>query len=271
MKYELLKPDTSCEQLKNLQLQLHNALQIKQKSQKSSPQGHLRIAQAHGGKKIQYYHFTDPKNLKGTYIPHSKISFAQKLAQKDYDEKLIKQLQKQMTAINKYLAISQNKIANLYSKMSYTRRQLVTPVTLTDTQYIEEWLSVTWQDRPFTEPCTDYTTTSNEQFRSKSEVIIADTLKRMNIPYRYEYPLELKDGRTFYPDFLCLNVHTRQEYYWEHFGLMDNPEYLERTIQKLKVYSENKILPGKNLIITMETHATPINLKQIETLIKEFL
>ena len=271
MKYELLKPDTSCEQLKNLQLQLLNALQIKQKSQKASPQGHLRIAQAHGGKKIQYYHFTDPKNLKGTYIPHSKISFAQKLAQKDYDEKLIKQLQKQMTAINKYLAISQNKIANLYSKMSHTRQQLVTPATLTDTQYIEEWLSVTWQDRPFSEPPTDYTSAANEQFRSKSEVIIADTLKRMNIPYRYEYPLELKDGRTFYPDFLCLNVHTRQEYYWEHFGMMDDPEYLERTIQKLKTYSENKIIPGKNLIITMETQATPINLKQIETLIKEFL
>ena len=96
MKYELLKPDTSCQELLQFQMELHNVLQIKQKSQKTAPQGHLRIAQAHGGKKIQYYHYTDPKNLKGTYIPHSKISFAKKLAQKDYDEKLIKQLQKQI-------------------------------------------------------------------------------------------------------------------------------------------------------------------------------
>jgi hypothetical protein len=93
----------------------------------------------------------------------------------------------------------------------------------------------------------------------------------MNIPYRYEYSLELKDGRTLYPDFLCLNVHSRKEYYWEHFGMMDDQEYLERTIQKLKLYSENKIFPGKNLIITMESQAYPLNVKQIENLVKEFL
>ena len=271
MKYELLKPDTSCQELLKLQLELQKTLELKLKSQKTAPQGHLRIAQAKGGKKIQYYHFTNPMDLKGKYIPHSKTAFAQKLAQKDYDEKIIKQLQKQITALNKYIAAAQNKICELYNKMSYTRRQLVTPVTLTDTQYTEEWLNVTWQGCPFTESDTDYTTANKEQVRSKSEVIIADTLKRMKIPYRYEYPLKLKDDRTFYPDFLCLNVHTRKEYYWEHFGMMDDKEYRERTIQKLKIYSENNIIPGKNLIITMETQATPINLRQIEALIKEFL
>ena len=271
MKYELLKPDTSCDQLRILRQELQNILELKKKSLKTEPQGHLRIAQAKKGKKIQYYHFTNPKDLKGKYIPHSKLNFVQKLAQKDYDEKLIKLLQKQITLIEKYLVTSENKINELYTKMSYTRQQLVSPVTLTDSQYIKEWKSATWQGLSFTEPPSDYTTANNEQVRSKSEVIIADTLKRMNIPYRYEYPLELKDGRTLYPDFLCLNVHTRKEYYWEHFGMMDDTEYLERTIKKLKLYSENKILPGKNLIITMESQAYPLNVKQIESLIKEFL
>ena len=144
-------------------------------------------------------------------------------------------------------------------------------MTLPDSLYIKEWKNVTWQGASYNTQTEDLTTANEEQVRSKSEVIIADTLKRMNIPYRYEYPLELKDGRTIYPDFLCLNVRTRQEFYWEHFGMMDDPEYLERTIQKLKLYSENKILPGKNLIITMESQSSPINVRQIETLIKEFL
>ena len=271
MKYELLKPDTLCEQLKILKQELQNTLAIKKKSQKTAPQGHLRIAQANKGKKIQYYHFTDPKDLKGKYIPHSKIAFVQKLAQKDYDEKLIKLLEKQIVLIEKYLRANENKINELYTKMSYTRQQLVDPVTLPDSLYIKEWKNVTWQGASYNTQTEDLTTANEEQVRSKSEVIIADTLKRMNIPYRYEYPLELKDGRTIYPDFLCLNVRTRQEFYWEHFGMMDDSEYLERTIQKLKLYSENKILPGKNLIITLESQSSPINVRQIETLIKEFL
>lgn len=271
MNYELLKPDTSCEQLRILRQELQNILELKKKSLKTAPQGHLRIAQAKKGKKIQFYHFTNPKDLKGKYIPHSKLNFAQKLAQKDYDEKLIKLLQKQITLIEKYLAINENKINELYTKMSYTRQQLVKPVTLTDSLYIKEWLNTSWQKLLYQEEHQVYTSANGEQVRSKSEVIIADTLKRMNIPYRYEYPLELKDGRTFYPDFLCLNVRTRKEYYWEHFGMMDDQEYLERTIQKLKLYSENKIFPGKNLIITMESQAYPLNVKQIENLVKEFL
>ena len=225
MKYEILKPDTLCEQLKILKQELQSTLALKKKSQKTAPQGHLRIAQANKGKKIQYYHFTNPKDLKGKYIPHSKITFAQKLAQKDYDEKLIKLLEKQIVLIEKYLRANENKINELYTKMSYTRQQLVNPVTLPDSLYIKEWKNVTWKGASYNTQTEDLTTANEEQVRSKSEVIIADTLKRMNIPYRYEYPLELKDGRTIYPDFLCLNVRTRQEFYWEHFGMMDDPEY----------------------------------------------
>ena len=47
-----------------------------------------------------------------------------------------------------------------------------------------------------------------------------------------------------------------KEFIWEHFGLMDNPDYANRTASKLKVFNENKIFPGKNLIITMETAET---------------
>ena len=44
----------------------------------------------------------------------------------------------------------------------------------------------------------------------------------------------------------------RQEFFWEHFGLMDSAEYVKNTVSKLNLYIQNKIIPGKNLIITME-------------------
>lgn len=51
--------------------------------------------------------------------------------------------------------------------------------------------------------------------RSKSEVIIADLLNKEGIPYRYEFPLYLKEFNTVYPDFTILNVRKRKEIYWE--------------------------------------------------------
>jgi hypothetical protein len=114
-------------------------------------------------------------------------------------------------------------------------------------------------------------TTNGERVRSKSEVLIADTLKRFGIPYRYEYPLRLKSGITVHPDFLCLNIRTHQEFYWEHFGLMDEPDYLERTLAKIKDYAESDILPGKNFLFTMESVVCHLSTIQVENLINEFL
>ena len=154
--------------------------------------------------------------------------------------------------------------------MNKTRQTLITPATLTNEQYIEEWQRVTWQGIPFTEDAQEYYTSNKDRVRSKSEVIIADTLARTGIPYRYEYPLELS-GKTFHPDFLCLNLRTRQEFIWEHFGMLDSSEYLEKSIQKIKIFNENGYFPGKNLIITMETKINGINTQQLELIIENYL
>ena len=271
MQKELLSPDTLTEQLKGRRQELCKALEIKLKSQKNALQGHLRIAHPGGGRSPQFYHLTNPKDFNGTYIPHAQLSFIKKLAQKDYDLKLIKLLKTQLHALDNFLEASDGKIEKLYSKMNHTRQSLVNPITLTDAQYIEEWNNVTWTGIAFSEETPDFTTARGERVRSKSEVIIADTLNRLGIPYRNEYPLELKGGQLFHPDFLCLNIRTRKEFIWEHFGMMDSPDYLENALKKLKLYNENNYFPGKNLIMTMETQYTPINTRQIEQFIGQYL
>ena len=125
-------------------------------------------------------------------------------------------------------------------------------------------------------------TEKGEQVRSKSEVIIANSLKAAGVPYRYEFPLLMDknandpdfpdyDFCKLHPDFYCLNLRTRREFAWEHFGMMDDPEYAARVAEKIQLYQENGFFPGKNLIITMETSKKPLSSKVLKHLIKEYL
>ena len=171
-------------------------------------------------------------------------------------------------------------IQKAYKNLSLMRQALVQPVTLTDEQYIAQWQKITWQGKPFAEDAIKYFTVREECVRSKSEVLIADALLRHGVAYRYEYPLKLRCGKqtghrgteiTVYPDFLCLNVRTREEFFWEHFGMMDDADYAGKATAKMNLYAENGVFPGRNLIITMETQNEPLNTRTVEKLIKEFL
>ncbi len=325
MEQEQLKPTQITDDLENRLRQLKQVLATTQKRLANTPQGHLRVSQK--GHNPEFYQITKPGDTHGTYIPRAKLALARRLAQKDYDIRLTKQLKQEIRALQKYLeqtkagdnsttgensahhnntagrsgAGADSALTAIYTKLCPARQSLVTPITLTDAQYAAQWQAVSWTGLPFSPDSPDYTTARSERVRSKSEVIIADTLARHGIPYRYEYPLELKTARsinsinsvnsihharsvnsvnsarsinsahTFHPDFLCLNVRTRAEFYWEHFGLMDNPDYLERTLVKLKDFADIGLFPGKNLIFTMEVATCPLSTRLIENLINEFL
>ena len=297
MNNELLLPDTLATQMQKRMVQLQTTIQKIRGAQKEMPKGHLRVAQK-GNKRPWFYHYTSPDDLTGKYIRKKDTEFAKALAQKDYNATLIAQLQKEIASLQEYLTQSQNgrAIPKLYESLCPARQTLITPVTLTDEQYIAQWKSVTWQGRPIAPDTPTYDTANGEQVRSKSEVIIADALRRHGIPYRYEYPVELlkkspstelrdhnNDLRdhnnalsnhntiTLHPDFLCLNIHTRQEIIWEHFGLMDDPEYAKNAAAKLRLYAENNIFPGRGLILTMETQTEPLSTRVMEKLITEIL
>ena len=277
MQKELLPPNTIKEQMECWLAQLSIALNQKQKQlnlNKGIPQGHLRIAQlSQKTQKPQYYHYTNPKDKKGRFIPRKETKLAVQLAQKDYDISIIKLLKKQISQTRQYLK-NINSISACYTKLHPARQQLITPVTLTDKQYTEQWQNVSWQGRLFAQDEHYLLTNRNEKVRSKSEVLIANALAKHGIPYRYEYPQSLKNRQnkiiTFYPDFLCLNIKTRDEYIWEHFGLMDNMDYAQKAVRKLQFYAQNKIFSGRNLIITMETQTEPLTPQFVETMIKEY-
>ena len=100
-------------------------------------------------------------------------------------------------------------------------------------------------------------------------------MTRLGIPYRYEFPVELTtengECRIFHPDFICLNLRTREEFLWEHFGMMDDAEYSATAVRKLALYEKNGIFPGMNLIISMESSEKPASARQIEWLAAQYL
>ena len=107
--------------------------------------------------------------------------------------------------------------------------------------------------------------------RSKSEKIIADLLYRKGIPYHYEPELILRDGTKIYPDFAVLNLKHRKTIYWEHLGMMEDPEYSEKAVRKISAYIKNGIFPGEQLILTAETKEFPVNVREVKILIQHYL
>lgn len=111
---------------------------------------------------------------------------------------------------------------------------------------------------------------SGKRVRSKSEGNIVDCLEARNIPFQYEYPINI-DGVCFHPDFRVLRIRDRQIIYWEHWGSMDDPEYVADQLNRLEEYKKVGIELGKNLFVTMESSLYPLNVKMINDFIDSYL
>ena len=113
--------------------------------------------------------------------------------------------------------------------------------------------------------------------RSKSELIIYERLLTHNIKPIYERELIIKDVRKL-PDFTIEDSDTGINYYWEHLGMMNDPEYITRWEEKKNWYKENGILTpeegeGENgvLITTEEKENSGISVPEIDEMIRKYL
>lgn len=86
--------------------------------------------------------------------------------------------------------------------------------------------------------------------RSKSERTIVNKLLEYGIIFKYEAPIEI-GGFLYYPDFTILKK-DGTIVLWEHFGLMNNEEYLVKSLQKIRKYKTKGFVQYKNLICTEE-------------------
>ena len=233
---------------------------------KTSPNAKLRPRK----KGNQYQYYIETKNSR-KYLSKKNLEMAKKIAQYDYFRKLLPTLQKNKRALNfLILHYKPEQLTKVYKTIPQSRKLLVNPVFIDDETYAAQWQARSYEPKK-DQPEENFITIKKEHVRSKSEVIIANLLNAKQIPYHYEFPVVIHQGLTLHPDFLCLNKRTRQEFYWEHCGLMSNSEYSENLVWRLSEYAKKGIFPGKNLILTMESQHSPLSVKDVEKIIDYFL
>lgn len=121
-------------------------------------------------------------------------------------------------------------------------------------------------------------TERGELVRSKSEVLIADKLHANGVDYRYEQGLQLADGSWRYPDFTVADAESGLTFFWEHLGLLGDPDYAARWQRKLDAYQRDGITPveqdsqsHRRLIVTRDDERGGFDSTTVARLIKQHL
>lgn len=257
--------NSKCDKLRQRIDEITRELDTINNLEKKFPKGELLCAK--NGKHYKKY----LKNQKGTfYLPNGKKELAEKLALKKYYDYKKQELQSELEACNAYLL----KMMPMEGK---TERLLEHPGygQLLEKHFVpvkEELLR--WQNAPY-EKSNKYEEdliikgTQGKMLRSKSEAIIDMMLYKNKIPFRYEEKLVL-DDITLYPDFVFRHPATGEFYYWEHFGMMDEEDYMDHACDKIRFYCKNGIIPSLNLITTYETKRHPLSVEKVESIIQEY-
>lgn len=263
--------DATIEDYNSIISKLDKILQGKRQDVEGAPKGKIKINPHKNG--YQYY-FKENSGSSWKYMSKKDDLIIKELLQKRYDNRVVRELE----SLIRYLKVSRNNINSLksiqsaYSNLPDEAKKLITPLDISDEDYKELWLEeVSKKTSTNSYPIdTDFYTDNGELVRSKSELNIANLLKKHGLLYKYELPVKLDNYGTIYPDFTVLDVKRRRVYYWEHRGLMDDAMYAEKAVKRLRDYEKNGIFLGEQLIITEETSGLPLGTRTIEDIIKHY-
>ena len=231
--------------------------------------GRTRLYRALDSKKTRYLSASDTKQLED-------------LATKSYLQKLDKAAQLEKEQIDRCIRILEGKdpkgrdpadVDQVYNRLPDYIRAHAHPDELTDEGYAEKWRKGKFKDN-WGLTKSNLETARGEKVRSKSEWIITSMLDQAGVPYRYEEKVAVNPEflQFFHTDFTVLNKRTRRVFYWEHFGMMDDQNYVENTfVPKMYDYYSNGFLPGENMIMTFETRRHPLNTAHVKKLIEHYL
>ena len=236
---------------------------------KKCPEGRVEMTMSKGRPK---YYLINHGSRK--YLGRNKAVLIQSMVEKSYYKQLLRESRKAQLTLKHFLDdYDPDAQIRVYEKMHTIRKSLVTPLIKPYDQFAEEWLEkhrAMEAANPNTFPKSgDFVTDNGEMVRSKSEILIANLLKKMGLYYVYECPLEVP-GACIYPDFTILNPITRETWYWEHRGMMDKEDYVDDNMRKARHYADIGVFPGHRLVISEESLSYPLRIRDVEALIRLF-
>lgn len=249
MEYELLN-----KKIKDLQNVLENM-----------PKGELGCSK--NGNSFKWFDYSGEERK---YIYKKDRKLAEKLALKKYYSFQLEDALREQKAILSYLSKCPNprKADKLLSDDSGFK-ELLKPYFTPMNEELDKWASASYETNKNHPENLKFKTSRGYYVRSKSESMIDKILLINKIPFRYECLLSL-NGLNMYPDFTIRHPKTAEYYYWEHFGMMDNPTYASNAMSKLHTYVSNGIYPTINLIATYETKENPIDINDIEKIVEQY-
>ncbi len=232
-----------------------------------APPGELKIVR--NGSHAHYYIRSSRPERKLRYLPSSDLPKLRLYVNKKYIKTVLPVLKRNLKAANSFLSIhSGTEELDIADSMPAEMRQLNCDVYLTPQMQGEAWVNREYERNPFHNDGMIHDSIRGDKVRSKSEAMIANALYLHKLYYLVEPPL-YTDDRMLYPDFAIMDPHTVQIVYWEHFGMMDNPEYAENACLKIREYASVGLYPGNGLICTFECERVPLSSSMIEKYIKE--
>lgn len=241
-----------------------------EKQLERAPEGTLRLSSCHNCS--QFYHKYEGTSKNGVYLAKTNEELISGLAQKNYDEKVLKLAKRRLKQIETLEKEYQNdEIEQLFWKENAIRQSMIQPVEPTWEQLLEDWMAKEYRKKGFSEEEPYIVTEKGLRVRSKSEKMMAEYLDRYGIPYKYECPIWLKGVGYVHPDYTYFSKRKRGEVYHEHFGKMDDPVYANSAVRKIKDYQNNGIYLGERLIVTFETSKQVLNTRDFEEMLKQYV
>lgn len=229
------------------------------------PEG--KLVCCHHGNRSKWY---QSDGCTKVYIPRQNTSLAMQLARKKYLTLKLEDLENEKRALDFYLRHhAPTGKADLLLTTPSEYQKLLAPQFTSFSDDISHWLESPYEQNPSHPERLIYKSSSGHLLRSKSEMMIDTLLYQHQIPLRYECAMTLGDA-VLYPDFTIRHPQTGKYFYWEHFGLMDKPEYAANAFSKLRLYTEHGIVPGIHLITTYETLEHPLSIEMVEKIIEYY-
>lgn len=216
----------------------------------------------------------------GQYLKQEDKQTIRQLEEKNYYTELLKVAEQEAVSLKKANKILESTpdYKSVFLSIPAEKRHLISPYEKHPEKTDDTIVNI-FNKKPVKE--LKLITQNGEHVRSKSELIIADRLRAAGVPYFYEDPLIMADEKNskealtpclyWHPDFRVQNTRTGKQYYWEHFGMLDNTEYCDSCQSKLEIYAKYGYFPGENLIITSESSDHGLNLEYVDCLIKKYL
>ena len=205
-----------------------------------------------------------------SYLPKKHRSYAEQLARRRYFNTRLRYLQEEKQAVDSFLKTypSEDPSEKMLLPSSGYYELLASSFT-PESEDLTAWANAPYEHSAFHPEHLVHEAASGHMVRSKSEAMIAMLLYQKKIPFRYECALPLKSN-IVYPDFTIRHPDTGKYYYWEHMGLMDEPDYSRSACLKIQLYAASQIIPALQLILTSETLAQPLTYHTVQDTIHQY-